>query len=220
MTRTQCLRYVTPAHTHTEYTMHIPACIDPAYWDRHELTLVDIQSIIEHIPSWYMWCLSVVYNRFCTWSTVQIAYSTPYRLIVNNKSMALQNILRQVRYDVVSRVVDRLDQTSHTVFDHVPALPKYYVSYEAFSRLICNLVPNLAPLCFQAQPGVIPYCELFMERLWVPTHRNGNKICLCALSTSEDTPHTSTALVQQPLVGRYRERVTALSDEVIWVECR
>ena len=220
MTRTQRLQYVTLAKTHTEYTMHIPACIDPEYWHRHQLTLVDIQSIIEHIPSWYMWCISVVYSRFCTWSTVQIAYSTPYRLIVNNKSMALQNILKQVGYNPLSRVVDRIDQTSHTVFDHVPPLPKYYVPHDTFNRLVCNLVPNLMPLCFQAQAGVIPYCELFMDRLWVPTHRNGNKICLCALHTSENTTHTSTALVQQPVVGLYRNVVTALSDEVIWVECR
>jgi hypothetical protein len=220
MTRSHRLQYVTKAGTHTDYTMHIPACLDPDYWERHQLSLVDIHSIVEHIPSWYVWCLSVVYNRFCTWSTVQVAYSTPYRLIVNNKSMALQNILKQVKYDVAHRVVDRLDQTSRTLFNHLPPLPKYYVPQETFDRLLCNIVPNLEPECFQPVLRTIPYCESFMSRLWVPVHLDGDKLCLHALVTAENTVNQNSALAHQPLAGRYQNVRTTLSDEVIWVECR
>ena len=220
MTRSHRLQYVTKAGTHTDYTMHIPACIDPEYWERHQLSLVDIQSIIEHIPSWYVWCISVVYNRFCTWSTVQVAYSTPYRLIVNNKSMALQNILKQVRYDVTGRLVDRVDRTSSTLFNHVPPLPKYYVPHHTFERLLCNLVPNLEPECFQPILRTIPYCEAFMGRLWVPVHLNGDKLCLHALVTEENTVNRNSAIAHQPLIGLYKGVKTVLSDEVIWVECR
>jgi hypothetical protein len=220
MTRSHRLHYVTKAGTHTDYTMHIPACLDPDYWDRHQLSLVDIQSIVEHIPSWYVWCLSVVYSRFCTWSTVQVAYSTPYRLIVNNKSMALQNVLKQVNYDVVGRVVDRIDQASRTVFNHIPPLPKYYVPQQTFDRLLCNMVPNLEPACFQVAPLTIPYCESFMNRLWVPVHLNGDKLCLHALVTEKDTINQNGAIAHQPLIGAYQSVLVTLSDEVIWVECR
>ena len=218
MTRSQVLTYAAKAGTRTEYRMDIPSCVDPEYWRRHQLSLLDIQSIIEHIPSWYVWCISVVYNRFCTWSTVQIAYSTPHRLIVNNKSMALQNILKQMKY--VPRATHRIDPMSHTVFNHLPPIPKYYVPHETFGRLVHNIVPNLAPVCFQAVPGTIPYCESFMGRLWVPVHMNGDKICLHALNTPNNTVNTSVAIVHQPLVGMYQNALVSLSDEVIWVECR
>jgi hypothetical protein len=220
MTRSHILKYTTKAGTHTDYMMRIPSCIDPDYWNRHRLTLVDIHSIVEHIPSWYMWCLSVMYTRFCTWSTVQIAYSTPYRLIVNNKSMAVHNVLKQIKYDFSDRVIDRIDQTSHTIFNHLPPIPKYYVSSDTFDRLVCNIVPNVLPLCFQSEACLIPYCETFMERLWVPVHINGNKICLHVLNNTENTVNTNTAIAHQPLVGIYNNVLRSLSDEVIWVECK
>jgi hypothetical protein len=219
MSRTRIVSFITPSQTHVHYTMKIPSCIDPEYWIYHELSENDIRHIISHIPSWLMWITAVMFDKLVTWAMVKYSFSDIYGIMVNNKVLAMKHL--QQKCSLVNNHNNKIDLLSYTIYKHTPPLPKYCIDVTTFDFLVTKIVPNLLPQIFQKEPTIIPHCEFFKNKLWVPTVCDGN-MYICMVSIFYVTNENNTIQTPGPgythlsQVGLYKGNLVSLTDEYIW----
>ena len=216
MVRTHTYTHCTSNQTQISFVCNIPAPLDPIYWSRHQLSMNDIHLIASHVPSQYMWLVAMMYDKVCTWSTIQYSFSSPFDVVINGKLIALKHILSSIRYAPTS-TVSRIDISSHTHFHHSPPLPKYYVDIETYKFIETMLSPNLSYSTINIVD--IPYCFSYKGRRWVATHIDDIHICLTAIyNTSEIPTMYGKGYTHQPIVCMLDGVVQTLSEEVIWLE--
>ena len=219
MVRIKTISFTTPNQSNIQYTLSIPSCIDPEYWTCHKLTQKDIRNIITHVPSWLMWITAVMYNKMITWAMVKYSFSDTFGTMVNNKVLAMQHILKFIEYDISTTTHDRIDTLSYSVYKHIPPLPKYKIDIAVFEFLVTKIVPNLQPCIFQSDYTIIPYCEEFNGKMWVPTVCESNEyICMVALyEKNTNIESFGSGYSHMPKMGMYNGEIVTLSDEIIWV---
>ena len=90
--------HASPCRASTNTCLELPAYLDPAYWEKHRMSVGDIAAVVDHAPPQYLWLMVVSYGGAVPWSNVRISHAMPFDVLAGGRSAAVELLVRAVGY--------------------------------------------------------------------------------------------------------------------------
>ncbi len=162
-----------------EVKMHVrlARCLMPSYWKFAKLSRADVQSILGYSHAKDVWLLALALGVISlSPSSFRTSYTSLNDIAIGSRQPAIKNILAKFELEFVHNQEVILDNGSLSL-DHVPALPKFYLTKQEYDRLSTTILPELK---FFSEPMEIHSIFHYRENtLWVAIHFEGE--CLYAV---------------------------------------
>ena len=121
--------------------------LTPAYWDRHKLTASDLLHICSFSSSQLVLLLSMLSGIQLSASVVKTSFGNVCDILITSKSSSFRKAIHTLKYNCDKHMTNRLEISSMSSIDHLPALPRHYVDgTHTFCKLATMLHPNLKVL--------------------------------------------------------------------------
>lgn len=196
----------------------LPICLHPSYWQRHSLSFMDIETIMQYIPTKLMWLMAMTLGYTCRWNDIHPGSASSYDVTTGVKTDAMQHILRLSQYQDTGTNI--LYTPSINMYEHTPPIPLHKVSDTVFAYVSTKLVDDYRPLALYDIDNVIPSIVYLLEwggLQWAPIRFEGDYI-LCTRVQPADESESFTywsvpGYTHAPMVGLYNSVHYYLSDE-------
>ena len=216
-------------HELSGLTVHVygrlPTCILPSYWKRHNLTRKDIDTIISYVPTNILWKCAILYGITPPWYSLRSSSSSSVTVSLSGKAIAVEMLLDHTNV-IPSTDAPVLDTDSVDSLEHVPPIPKYYVSKQIYDMLHNNICSQLLPesLILPGDSiGTISYLYTFLNRDWVPVSIEGESICCNAVikkSNYNVYAKFVSGYTHLSKIGTFKDELYILTDELILISRR
>jgi hypothetical protein len=198
--------------------LKLPTVIFPEYWARHHLSREDIVTILNCLPTNYLWLGYILCGGECPWSFVKPSFAYPHEVIVTGKKTVISHLLKKATHDI-DQVCDSILYQPVGGTEHIPPLPRHTVPYTDYEFLSHNINPHLIPREFQ-DPEYPPHVSGTYSLYgldWIATSLDGDSICLTRVIAESDFRMFRTSPAYVPCVGIYKNHAYALTDESMYV---
>ncbi len=157
--------------------LRLARCLMPSYWKFAKLSRDDVQSIFKDCPAKDVWLLAVALGVInLSPSSFRTSYTSLNDIAIGSKKFAISKILEHFEQEFGANQETVLDNQSLSM-DHVPALPKFYISKQEYNRLLSTILPKMT---FFSEPTIIHSIFHYRENtVWVAIHFEGE--CLYAV---------------------------------------
>ena len=198
----------------------LPTCILPQYWKRHTLSREEIDTILSYLPTKFVWMVGMVYGIHCPWFLLRSSASSTMGITLSGKALALEMILGKTNTVPRDGGDPVLDIDSIESLEHIPPIPRYYVSPEDFSHVCSGIILDLLPrsLLIPGEPiGTVPFMYQYLSMNWIPVGLEGSSVCCNALIKESDYVYKTDnrGYTHDPKVVAYVGEVYCLTDELI-----
>lgn len=202
------ITYVDDVHNDTVITVNsdLPPCLSETYWQRHLLTLRDINTVVSTVASDTVWLVCMLDGIDVASGSVKTSFDCCEGLLISGKTTAIKKLLK-LREPLIGSI-DVIDDADL----HQPPLPRHFIGeheMKTLATIICGRINCLTP---EVVPGVFA----FLECLWIPTNAEGVALVLYRLSEIKNFTR-DTPVLYRPLLCQYNNIVYGLTDEVIRV---
>jgi hypothetical protein len=207
---TNVITYVDDVHSSTTITItaKLPPCLTVSFWERHKLTLNDINTLSNSLDSLVVWTACLLHGQDVASGSVKSSFDKCEGLLISGKTTALKKLIKLRRPILTTNdVIDITDV-------HQPPLPRHFVGEEELKIISTIISPNLNCLTATQVPGVFN----FLGTEWLPTISEGVAIVLHRLSRIENFKiNQKIPKLFLPLLCLYNNILYGLTNEVIRV---
>lgn len=159
----------------------LPCSLMPSYWIKNKLSASDVASILDANTSRDVWLLGFAVGAVTLApSSFRTSYSSPADISITSKASVIRKILFKLGHLLVLHKNSALNDCGVSL-QHIPALPKHYVTEQEFYNVSQDILPCIDML------HVIKVNKLFLFQgtKWVAIAFEGDAIF--ALRAVEET---------------------------------
>lgn len=200
----------------------LPTCILPSYWSRHSLSRKDIDTIISYVPTSLLWKCAILYGITPPWYSLRSSSSSSMTVSLSGKAIAVDMLLHHTKiFPPTNESI--LDVDSVESLEHVPPIPRYYVTRDIYHSLHNNICSQLVPeklLLSGDTIGTISFLYTFLDRQWVPVSIEGASICCNAVikkSEYKTYENFTCGYTHLSKIGKFENDLYLLTDELILI---
>lgn len=145
---------------------HLPMCMNPQNWIRHEMTMDDVLHTLENLQAFFLWHLALLFGIIPPASAIQDSCASPTAV-----TYARASTLKKLEEEIQYRYGTELARHERSVFErttqtHDPPLPVHAIPLTEFQQLT-----RLIPPCTQNLLQIIhikAHYEWKEGTLWIP----------------------------------------------------
>ena len=190
--------------TVTTVKLTLPITMTLPYIKRHMLSMKDLEQFTEVASANIQWLTVLLLGTDVSPSSIKWSCSSPYDVLVSSKAIATKKILK--KYNHTFSKINKLDNSSITI-EHVPGLPKHYVSSEMFEQITRIVTPNVSPFTVTDIAGTF---EMLGVRWMASTFES--YFIYCIRVVTKESYEKSNKFIQKGLATR--SCLVRVGDEV------